>query len=626
MLIAMRRGAAGWVAKILFGLLILSFAVWGIGDYLTPDANPVVAEVGEIEIRRAALDQAERRQLDQMRRILGNQFNANSLPDGILRQAALEQLTGQAALDMESQTLGISVSDGAIGAAIRANPQFQTAGSFDQNLFQRALFSAGQGEDSYVASLRTELSRAQLGGAIAAKLPPPLPLAEAMYVLERQKRSVAHVRADAKGVEAPSPTDDELKQYVEANKVKFAEPERRDVRALIISPGAVARTIKFTDSEVANRYEDSKARYFREEKRTLLQALFQDEQKARDFLTKATPEAAAFQTAAEATGGSVTDLGLLTKGQVFPKAVADRTFNAGAGSIAGPEKTALGWHVVLIANVEAASTTPLNEVSNDLRAQMQQEQAVEALTDVSNAVEDTIAGGGDLAAASSASKLPVSNLNGIDRRGIDRTGKVDLNLPSDPAFLRSVFERKVGGQSGLIELQNGVFVALVVDAVHKTAPKAFETIAQDATEQWQAEKRIKIVKGRVEALASATTLDAFERAATEAGLTVEKTEVISRQDMATANKLPVTFVEQVFSASENTTVTSSIAGAVLAAFVSKVNKPTFDPTGTDEKTYLTELTDAYANDRVEALASLARATHPPSVGSLTPASPLTPQN
>ncbi|MGZ0188128.1 MAG: hypothetical protein ACKVH0_09015, partial [Alphaproteobacteria bacterium] len=108
--------------------------------------------------------------------------------------------------------------------------------------------------------------------------------------------------------------------------------------------------------------------------------------------------------------------------------------------------------------------------------------------------------------------------------------------------------------------------------------------------------------------------------------TVEKTEVISRQEMATASKLPVAFVEQIFSASENTAVTSPIDGAVLAAFVTKVNKPTFDPTGTDEKTYLAELTDAYANDRVEALASLARATHPPSVGNLTPATLLAPQN
>src|SRR5690606_866212 len=41
----------GIVAKIfifvLFGLLILSFAIWGIGDMVRPTDQPVVAEVGD---------------------------------------------------------------------------------------------------------------------------------------------------------------------------------------------------------------------------------------------------------------------------------------------------------------------------------------------------------------------------------------------------------------------------------------------------------------------------------------------------------------------------------------------------------------------------------------------------
>ncbi len=32
MLDAMRRGAGTWVVKIFLGVLVLSFAVWGIGD------------------------------------------------------------------------------------------------------------------------------------------------------------------------------------------------------------------------------------------------------------------------------------------------------------------------------------------------------------------------------------------------------------------------------------------------------------------------------------------------------------------------------------------------------------------------------------------------------------------
>ena len=50
MLTSLRKGAASWLAKILFALLILSFAAWGVGDYLSPDVDDAVATVGESEI------------------------------------------------------------------------------------------------------------------------------------------------------------------------------------------------------------------------------------------------------------------------------------------------------------------------------------------------------------------------------------------------------------------------------------------------------------------------------------------------------------------------------------------------------------------------------------------------
>ena len=186
MLIAMRKGAAGWVAKILFGLLILSFAVWGIGDYLTPDSNPVVAKVGDIEIRRGQVDLAERQQTEQMRRLLGNQFNPSDLPEGALRDAAIEQLVGQAALDMEVQALDIGISDQGIGDAIRNDPSFQQNGKFDADRFRRSLSSVGLNEEAYTQNMRTELRRKQLRDSIGAKISPPYALVETMFSLERQ--------------------------------------------------------------------------------------------------------------------------------------------------------------------------------------------------------------------------------------------------------------------------------------------------------------------------------------------------------------------------------------------------------------------------------------------------------
>jgi peptidyl-prolyl cis-trans isomerase D len=49
MLDALRRGATGWVAKILFALLVLSFAIWGVADVFTGFGRGSLAKVFCIE-------------------------------------------------------------------------------------------------------------------------------------------------------------------------------------------------------------------------------------------------------------------------------------------------------------------------------------------------------------------------------------------------------------------------------------------------------------------------------------------------------------------------------------------------------------------------------------------------
>ncbi len=613
MLIAMRRGAAGWVAKILFGLLILSFAAWGIGDYLKPDANPIVAEVGGIEIRRANLDQAERRQIDQMRRMLGGSFDANALPENMLRNAALEQLIGQAALDTEAREMGLAVSDEAIGAAIRANPQFQTAGRFDASLFRRSLLGAGTNEDSYVADLRTELKRAQLGGAVAALLPPPLPLAEALFQIERQKRVVAYVKAATADVTSPEPTEADLKQFTEANAERFAEPERRNIRAIVVSTEAVVRAAKVSEAELQNRYEDTKDNFIRPERRTLVQALFQADDEARAFVATAPTDAAAFKTLAETVGAAVTDLGELSQQELFPNALAKAAFVAPQAGITQPVKTALGWHVLLVAEIHPAATAPFADVRDALDAAMRHERAETGLVTIANAVEDALASGGDLAAASKAADLPITEFKGVDRRGDGANGDALPGMPEDPAFLAAAFERRVGEQSGLIELQDGVFTALIVDADMPSQPKPFEQVRAEAADAWRQEKRQEIAATRVAALMDATSQAAFEEAAKTSGLTVATTELQDRGEMTKAGVLPAALIETIFATPQHRVAKIETADAVVAAFVSDVSRPNFDPTGVEEKAYLSELAKAQANDRVMALANVARAAHPPKI-------------
>lgn len=610
MLIAMRKGAAGWVAKILFGLLILSFAAWGVGDYLTPEIDPVIADVGDIEIRRTTLDLAERRQVEQMRRLLGQIFDPSSLPENALRQSALQQLIGQAALEMEARELGVAVSDAAIGEAIRSNPQFLTGGVFDPDAFRRALFGAGLSEEAFVRTLRVDLARAQVGAAVAAALPPPLPIAEALFAAERQQRDASFVRLETDSIEPPAPTDEDLKTYVAANAGRYAEPERRDARAIVISAESVADAIDISEAELSNRYEDAKAHYKQPERRDIVQALFRSEDEARAFLRGAPTTKSDFVEAAETAGAAVTELGEVGRGELFLAPVADAAFAAAAGSIPAPIQSALGWHVLLIADVLPERTLTLDEVRDDLVAAIRQEGGSDGVTDAANAVEDALASGQDIAAASRAAGLPIVELNAVDRGGADRDGTRHPGLPADPAFLQALFERAIGDQSGLIELRGGAFVALIVDKTYASEPKPFDAVRADAAQDWKADKRVELARARLDVMTTATSRDAFKQAAEAIGVPVTDTGLQGRTAMAETEALTSAAVAQIFAAKPGATVRIDDSGAVIAAFVAAVQNPNFDPNGAEEKAFLQELADARANDRIDLFAAIARAAHP----------------
>ena len=70
-----RETLLGWGAKILLALLILSFGVWGIGDYVAPQQeNVAIATVGESKITSAEFKNEVQFQVNRLQRVLGGDF------------------------------------------------------------------------------------------------------------------------------------------------------------------------------------------------------------------------------------------------------------------------------------------------------------------------------------------------------------------------------------------------------------------------------------------------------------------------------------------------------------------------------------------------------------------------
>jgi peptidyl-prolyl cis-trans isomerase D len=67
MLQAIRSKAGSFIVKLLFGLLILTFGIWGIGDiFRNRGTDTVVATVGDQSIRADELQTALLRAIEQL--------------------------------------------------------------------------------------------------------------------------------------------------------------------------------------------------------------------------------------------------------------------------------------------------------------------------------------------------------------------------------------------------------------------------------------------------------------------------------------------------------------------------------------------------------------------------------
>ena len=144
MLETMRRSISGWTAKILLGLLVLSFAVWGIGSSFNGGLSRTVISAGETEVTPSEYAFAYSQAINRVSQQIGRRLTTQEAATFGIDQSVTSQLIAGAVLDEQSRKLGLGVSDERLAQVITEDPSFQDAsGSFSRSTFQAILRNAG---------------------------------------------------------------------------------------------------------------------------------------------------------------------------------------------------------------------------------------------------------------------------------------------------------------------------------------------------------------------------------------------------------------------------------------------------------------------------------------------------
>ncbi|SCW41813.1 peptidylprolyl isomerase [Ancylobacter rudongensis] len=586
MLESLRKSSTGIVAKILMGLLILSFAVWGIADVFRGFGGQTLATIGDSEITVPEFRQAYQERLQQIsqqlkRGITPGQARAFGIPDQLLN----EQLA-EAALNDQAKSLGLALSDEEIARRVQANPAFHgPSGSFDPAYFNQLLRSNGFTEARFVAAERGLALRQQLIQSLGGGIEVPQVLKDALARYEGEERSVNYAMLTPAALTAPAaPSDEELQKFFEARKVAFRAPEFRTIGVLVLTPEALASSESVSDAEVEAAYNANLSTYGTPEKRVVQQLVFpsQDEAEAAAARIAAGTPFTDIVTERKLSAKDV-DLGNVSRADIIDRQVADAAFSLPAEGTSGVIAGRFGPVIVHIGAITPGSVQPLAEVAPAIRAALQVNAARRAMLTTYDSIEDERAGGAQLAEIAGKVGLKLQNFD-TSIQGQAPGGTAIATFPARSEVLRGAFSSEVGAENDPVQLpQNGGYVWYQVDEITPPRERSFEEARAQVLDRWKQDQAAQALDARVEEIkAKIAAGTPFDQAVSEAGLELRAANGLRRG--RTADGVPQDIMAAVFETPEGG-VGSAMAEAGESRLLFQVLRASVPSTtaATDEK-------------------------------------------
>ncbi|WP_029057111.1 peptidylprolyl isomerase [Stappia stellulata] len=578
MLDTLRAGAKSWISKLLIGLLVISFAIWGISGDLLNVGGDRVASVGDQKVSVEDFDTAYRRELDRIGRRIGRPLSRAEGASLGLPGQVLGRLVAEAALNQTAADLNLGVTDEELVRLIQSAPAFQAPdGGFDRARLVQILQANGLTEDQFVEERRLLEERLQIAEAISGGLATPQPMLEAFNQHAKEERSAKYIELDQNTAgEIPTPGQDELASYFEENLAAFRAPEYREVSLLEITPDRVARPGEVSEDDVKREYESAGGRFGEVEERRILQLALPSADEA-DAVRQALAEGKSFEEIVEDRGTTIEaiDLGSMKRSDLIDPAIADAAFSLGEGEVSGIIEGRFSPVIVKIAEVTPARKTPYEEVAETLREEIALRLAEREVLDLHDEIEDARAGGATLTEVADRFSLTLDTPPAFDTAGTAMDG-TDVDLPDAADLVSDAFESDVGIETDPLQLGRTGFVWFEVTDVIPARDRTLDEVRDRVVAAWTREQRAeRLDTMATEILSAIDAGTSLESVAQERGLEVATAEGLRRN--AETDAFPAAAIEGVFSGPVGTTgrAARDSDGARIVFRVESVNSPAF---------------------------------------------------
>ncbi|ACM36840.1 MULTISPECIES: peptidylprolyl isomerase [Rhizobium/Agrobacterium group] len=526
MLVILRKAAGTWVAKGLLLLLVASFAIWGISSSIMSDTSDKVIKVGSQSVNSNEFRLAYQRQISDLSRRFGTQLTSEQARSLGIESQVYQQLVAGAALDQLASDMNLGLSQDRLAQLIGDDPAFKnTNGQFDRQLFTSRLRNSGIREQDYITERSKVAVRSQIVDATAEGFVPPKVLIDALKLYRQESRSIDYLLLTTANIDPiKAPDETVLKTWFNTMKSRYRAPEYRSFSYVKLEPADIADPKAVTDEQVKQEYDANLKKFEVAGTRTLEQLTFPTKELA-ETAAQSLKNGKTFDQLVADQGKTATDvlLGDFTRADIPDQKLADAAFAVAKDSDTTPVvEGAFGPVILRVSNIKPSHTKTLDEVKDQIRADLAANAAAQQINDVHDRFEDMRASGSSLEEAATKAGLKAIKIDGIDAQGQDKTGKQAENLPEKANLLKSVFETEAGAEPLPLNIGRNGYLWFDVTSIDASRERTLDEVKDKAVSDWTTEQQKQALGAKVEQLkAKADTGVALADLATELAIGVE---------------------------------------------------------------------------------------------------------
>lgn len=487
--------------KIILTITALSFmSLFGVSGYITTaNSNKAVIKVDDLEISQSEFSYMLQRDISRLKALGALDIDEDGEKKTQIANALLKAKLDDLILENTMKKYNIDITESLVRQILLLMPQFQNNGKFDYETYKWYLNRSGKTEAEMIQDIKRNVARKiLLESQVAYVNVPKVQLTQMAKVLG-QRRTFKYIKVENdKANITRKPTNDELDQYYDDMSEELMIPETRDLTVLYIPQEKLTAQIEIPQEEIDAYYREHIDEFEQGEQRSVLQMVFDSEEKA-DIAYANLAEGHSFTEVAEENGQKADeiDLGFVSANDVSEE-LAKIIFALNKGEYSEPQKIADGWQILQVNDIKTANKISRAEANAKIADELRQDKAYDNNYEVISAIEDKLGAGTDLKEIAATYNEKLWKVSGVDEEGNAKSVDDELkDVITNKDFLDTAFSYNEGEVGQAVETDDGIAVVMI-DKITETHQQPREEAQDRLLAMWLEDERASITQETVD--------------------------------------------------------------------------------------------------------------------------------